>query len=244
MKTTDQSIDQLLQALGTAAVPSGLEQRVNARLAQHSVYQKNAPSLVSRIFKSTWTVSFSYLQIRPATVLTTGIVVFGAGCLFQFAHVRTQTAASGKVPTLLSKPFMPKSPPNTQAISHKFAASSPPSVNLSELQRPSPTSNDFDAIALAETIAPSHPAPPLPLTMQETLLLHSTRPGQPLEIAELDILRESAVNAIAAAHERANVREYIHGLLGPLATAQALTPSNPQPDDGKSISDIEPPSSK
>jgi len=99
-----------------------------------------------------------------------------------------------------------------------------------------------DAIALAETLAPSHPAPPMPLTPQEALLLRSTRQGQPIEVAELETRRESALVQIAEARERATVREYIHGLLGPLATAQTLTTS--PSDDTKPAADSETPPSQ
>jgi hypothetical protein len=103
---------------------------------------------------------------------------------------------------------------------------------------------DLDAIALAETFAPSHPAPPLPLTAQEALLLRSTRQGQPIEVAELETRRTSVLTEIAEARERANLREYIHGLLGPLATAQTLTPLPSPSDDSKPAADSEIPPSQ
>jgi hypothetical protein len=101
-----------------------------------------------------------------------------------------------------------------------------------------------DAIALAETLAPSHPAPPLPLTAQEALLLRSTRQGEPIEVAELETRRESVLTQIAEARERATVREYIHGLLGPLATAQTLTPPPSPSDDTKPAAESETPPSQ
>ncbi len=52
-----------------------------------------------------------------------------------------------------------------------------------------PSAQDLDALALAETLAPSRPAPPMPLTAQEKLIRSATRPGQPIQLAELDLAR-------------------------------------------------------
>ena len=87
-----------------------------------------------------------------------------------------------------------------------------------------------DALALAETLAPSHPAPPMPLTAQEHLLVAATRQGQPIELAELETLRQPALQASAEARQNAIIRRYAQALLGPLAAAQALNPSFPQDD--------------
>jgi hypothetical protein len=84
----------------------------------------------------------------------------------------------------------------------------------------------------------------LPLTEQEALLVRSTRPGQPIELAELETRRISALTQVAEARERNTVREYIHGLLGPLATAETLTSSSPPSDDNKPVADSEIPPSK
>jgi hypothetical protein len=105
-----------------------------------------------------------------------------------------------------------------------------------------PPPTDPDTIALAETLAPSHPAPPMPLTQQERLLISATRQGQPIELAELEPLRQPALRAAAAARERANLRQYIHGLLGPLAAAESLNPTPPVDDPAATA--FAPPSSK
>ncbi len=47
------------------------------------------------------------------------------------------------------------------------------------------TVSGSDAIALSEMHAPSHPAPPLPLTPQEKLLLRIAHKGDPVELAML-----------------------------------------------------------
>ena len=54
---------------------------------------------------------------------------------------------------------------------------------------------DPDTIALAETRAPSHPAPPMPLTQQELLTLAVLRSGDKEEIAALNPVHREALFA-------------------------------------------------
>jgi hypothetical protein len=94
------------------------------------------------------------------------------------------------------------------------------------LSEASPTPTDPDAIALAETLAPSRPAPPMPLTQQELLTLAATRPGQPIQLAELDLARAPALRAAAEASEQASLQRYVKSMLAPFAVAEALSPNN------------------
>jgi hypothetical protein len=243
MNPTDQRIDQLLHALGSTTAPAGIEQRVNARLAQREVVAEHRASLSIRPIGFSLNSRLPRLTLGSGAILAIALAGIGVGFTIHWRYTQTQsiattTQSASSVPAigLHHKPVTP--PSETAAGKHR--ASNVPS------QTPSP-SNDaadaIDALALAETLAPSHPAPALALTDQETLLIHSTRPGQPLEIATLDLLRESALSAVAEARERASIREYVHGLLGPLATAQVLTPASPPSEEILPATDIEPPSS-
>jgi hypothetical protein len=114
-----------------------------------------------------------------------------------------------------------------EGISHPASMPLPTSQPLSATEQPDP-----DTIALAETRAPSHPAPRMPLTAQEHLLLAAARPGQPIEVAELDMARAPILRASAAAREDASIRRYVHTLLAPFAVADALSPTtNSQPQE-------------
>jgi hypothetical protein len=84
----------------------------------------------------------------------------------------------------------------------------------------------------------------LPLTQEEALLLRATRPGQPIEVAELDSLREPMFHAIAEQREYTNIGQYIHALLGPLAAAEVLSPTPAPPDETQPVTVAEAPSSK
>jgi hypothetical protein len=65
---------------------------------------------------------------------------------------------------------------------------------------------DCDPLALAELRAPSHPAPPLPLTAQEQLMLRIIRRGDPTQLAQLDPLQRQA----ALVRERAQVSKFFN----------------------------------
>ena len=233
MNTNDQrldvQIDQLLHAFATTPSPAGLEQRISARLAQGSLATTS---------RSDRTLSQLLIPKQPSSLLR---VFTCATAVLLFAAVGYRA---------LSRPQQHLA--NTQ-IAHTPAATPTtlvhPSVRLSQRARPhsatanlmQPAADDPDTIALAETLAPSHPAPTLPLTAQEALLLRATRPGQPIEVAELETRRDAALTALAAAHRRANIREYIQGLLGPLAIAESLSNSSSQ---ASTVASAEPSSSR
>jgi hypothetical protein len=109
---------------------------------------------------------------------------------------------------------------------------------------PSQQQPDPDTIALAETLAPSRPAPPLPLTAQEHLMLAATRPGQPIEVAELDIARAPILRAATEARETASMDRYVKSLLAPFAVADALSPTTfSQPQEASTPAPPPPPNS-
>jgi hypothetical protein len=66
------------------------------------------------------------------------------------------------------------------------------------------TVDDMDALALEEMRAASQPAPPLPLTKQERLLLHVTHEGASEELAVLDPAKRAAQDK----EERAEVERF------------------------------------
>jgi len=100
-----------------------------------------------------------------------------------------------------------------------------PTARISTTAQSLPATDDPDAIALAETLAPSHPIAPLPLTAEERLLFNATRPGQPIELAQLELAREPNLRAAAVAREHSTLVQLARSLLAPLAAAEALDPT-------------------
>ena len=81
---------------------------------------------------------------------------------------------------------------------------------------------------MAEMQAPSQVAPEMPLTAQERLLQRIVRRGEPIEIAELEPLANSAPHATA--REDDAVKNVVQGFLKQLAAAEAINPTPPTPE--------------
>lgn len=87
----------------------------------------------------------------------------------------------------------------TPAVTHKVAGeTSPlvrpaarPKVKLAEKPSSAPVSNE-DELAMSEMMAPSQPAPPMPLTEQERLLLRAVHDHDPVELAMLEPEKRAA----------------------------------------------------
>jgi hypothetical protein len=233
----DQHLDRVLDALRDTPPPTGLAARVNARLLQ-APEESPVNAVILSFAKDPRILLGSPMRIGWAATACVAIALALLATLHQPAP--TIAEISSETPATQTHPSLPV--PATTRVVQGFSLLSHSDSMATE--RDSARVPDLDAIALAETLAPSHTAPPLPLTAQEALLLRSTRQGQPIEVAELEIRRTSALTQIAEAREQATVRQYIHGLLGPLATAQTLTPPPSPSDDTKPAADSEIPPSQ
>jgi len=236
----DARIDQVLHALRTTEAPSGLEQRIAARLAQAA--EARTQSAITN------PTTFSYVTVILNAVKDPRILLARAPRYWAAAAAltllialttltllhRTPSTTARTLPTALTPTPVRglegaglqsrhNAPIRTAALATEGI--SPSASQPSQTATTSTEQQDPDAIALAETLAPSRPAPPLPLTAQEHLLLAATRPGQPIEIAELDIARAPFLRAAAEARETASINHYAKSLLAPFALADALSPT-------------------
>jgi len=98
--------------------------------------------------------------------------------------------------SLAPHPLIPHSSTNTIALKH-------PTLSI-------PTNHqllcDCDPIALAESQAPSHPAPELPLTDQEKLLRRAAHHADPVELAELN----AATREARLAEDKADFKNFFN----------------------------------
>jgi len=277
----DARIDQVLTALRTTEPPTGLEQRIAARLAQAA--ETRTLSASPTIAESSYfavilnAVKDPCISLAPArrySVATAALTVILALTTMTLLHHRTpfttartapvvapSSSATTKAAVLPSSnstleragfqsrhnapaPISPSAAEEIPAVaaatqaprgfslrSHSplqvprgFSLGSHSPQNAAGVLTPA-SAQDLDQIALAETLAPSHPAPPLPLTAQEHMMLAATRPGQPIQLAELDLARAPNLRAAAKAREEASIDRYVKGLLSPFATADALSPT-------------------
>jgi hypothetical protein len=261
----DQLIDRALQSLRDTHPPTGLEARVAARLAQagdaRAITSSSRASSHSSFAETSSCASFFavilsiakepriLLTLVPLSTLAATALLAITLIAINHDHKPTTTAQSSALP--ITNPTQPSNPAKTLNPAKDFGLATtlvPQGFSLGShrFQKKDgalapAASTDLDTLALAETLAPSHPAPPMPLTAQEHLLALAARQGQPMELAELETLRKPAIEAAAEAHQNAAIRRYAQSLLGPLAAADALNSTSPSPDD---TSTPQPPSSK
>jgi hypothetical protein len=253
----DVAIDQVLDALRATEPPTGLEQRIAARLAQAAEARTLTPSpsaaassLFAVILKAVKHPAILLaLARRYSVAIPAALTILIALTAITVVHHRTPATTAQTLPVhdpqtraphlsdgaVVSKEGIT---PGTTALPSLEAAGlqprstpspSNPSLAGPASSQPSPSAQDLDQIALAETLAPSRPAPPMPLTAQEKLIQAATRPGQPLQLAELDLARAPHLHVAAQAHEIASIDRYVKSLLAPFAVADALQPTTSSP---------------
>jgi hypothetical protein len=237
----DIALDRILSALRDAPAPTGMNQRIAARIAIAQA-QSQRPHLAAR----NWRLVAG--RLAPTYRYALAAIALVALALFTlhdrpspFAQPNTTSAVHSNTSTpvntsksltslgTMNTSIKPRAggPPYTRVERSPTDASAttsgPEARSISSAAAPT----DPDALALAETLAPSRPIPPIPLTAEEHLLLLATRHGQPIELAELETLRLPALQARAEARQQTTIRNYIHSLLGPLAAAEAINPTPP-----------------
>jgi hypothetical protein len=249
----DARIDQVLDALRTTEPPAGLEQRIAARLAQAAEARQANPANASATILSSTPSAASFFAViltlslpkgkaprisfAPAKIYAaaaTALVLLVTLTTITLLHHRTPATTARTTPIVVTPPSnrglegaglqsRHNAPARTVALAAEGISYSSPQPSQT-----APTSTaqpDPDTIALAETLAPSRPAPPMPLTAQEHLMLVAMRPGQPIQLAELDMARAPILRAAAEARETANIDRYAKSLLAPFAVADELQPT-------------------
>ena len=184
MKTSEEIIDQVLSGLRDTQAPAGMEDRVLQAIQDRAS---------SASFWSRWRVSAPLALIRPMAtrpwtwgIATAGVVAVSVSLATLSSHRHDHKIVdSSKQPVLVK--------PQTATVQTATAEYAPTSHAMpikrvaarKETQKVQPLSEE-DALALSEMRAPSHPAPEMPLTDQERLMLRIVRGGDPVELAELD----------------------------------------------------------
>lgn len=210
--STEEALNRVLLGLSSAPSPAGMEARIAARLLQIT----EECSALART-RSRW-----ILTCAAATCIVLALAM--ASLLLH----RRQAIPLTAQPQVNHPAQLAIATPNTIGRPH-FALAAQPAGTKTETSLPSAEpATDYDAIALAETLAPSHAATILPLTAQEQTLVQATRQGQPIEVAELDQVREPALRAAAAAREHRNLLHYVSVWLAPLAAFQSVQPDAPE----------------
>jgi hypothetical protein len=181
MNNPDTTIEKVLAGLKNTQPSVGMESRILRAVQDHA---------------ATRSTSWPLWSLRSIATRTLG-----------YGIAATCAVAMILVPLTLRRGHSAKRPAtnSTSANSLYAPAISPPpsSVNLSRVrssERPlkiakASTVRDEDAVALSDTQAASFPAPPMPLTDQEKLLLRIAHKGDPVQLAMLDPALRARENA-------------------------------------------------
>jgi hypothetical protein len=217
--TNSHDIDRVLTALGNIQPPAHIERRVLAAI-------ENGSASASR-----WTFSPSSSQQWSVVACAAVIVLAGVGLSVHRHRLgtnvavapttavtrrpRTQTLAAERGPAPVAPALRVAakgSAPRAGALTRDASINGRPRLLC-----------DCDPTAVAEANAPSLPAPPLPLTEQERLLLRIAHHPGPVELAELDAHQRE----VSIAEEQAAYKRFFHpaGPLSPDAPTSQPAPS-------------------
>jgi hypothetical protein len=179
MKNSDELVDRLLAAVRDAEAPEGMKQRIAARLQNQSA-----------VTSPTWR---EWRRRVPSWVwgaCMAGAIVIGMVTL-RLNHSKGEGGGA-----TVGKSLVAASVEAGRVETHAIAVDGPHEavVRVKVENKPKGPVGAEDSLAMSEMMAPSQPAPELPLTEQERLFLQVVRRGDPEELAMLEPEKRAARN--------------------------------------------------
>jgi hypothetical protein len=188
MKQTDEDIDRLLNALRDTEPPDGMQHRI----LQHTRHHAPQPSswrtlLTPRLQAHPWAIALSCAAILASTIYWTALRPHPTPHELATSKPIAAPIASRE----LGAPSAPAAEPSATASSSPKVGnrdSNPPSITAPRKNKKptSPNLANDHSNSLDQLAAQNHPAPELPLTDQEKLLLHLVHTYDPVEVAALN----------------------------------------------------------
>jgi hypothetical protein len=200
MENPEKAIERVLAGLRDAEVPVGMEQRIVNAVMERAAVGSGRGWLGWRAI---------WVDTRRAGWVAGVFAMFAAVAMFytvRRAPVLPQRhlVAVGEMPVAGSKGAVEETRRaqvdgvGRREVHERLVVSRP-------ARRPrTDATGDGDSVALSEMHAASHPAPPLPLTEQEKLLLRIVHKGDPVELAMLDPMQRAAREA----KDKADVKSF------------------------------------
>jgi len=185
-QTSQHDIDQVLTALRNTTPPTGMESRILKAVEQRTA------SLPSQLPARTWTWAFGAAALITALALTA-------------IHLH-RNPPSDPVSTASTNHATPTPPLQAASVTNRHLPKPSPSPQPNKITRRSAPLCDCDPLALAESNAPSLPAPEMPLTAQEKLLLRVAQHPDPVQIEQFDLV----VKAARDAEEKAQFQKFFN----------------------------------
>lgn len=186
----DDAVDKVLSALRDAAPPEGMEARIARRLQQHLAAPPTAPFCWREVFANSalagawWRGAIT----GAAAVLLVTATFLLAGHLLQTHQDRASTATNGAANRNIAPAATPVDDSSHGAPGGETRAQpcARPAMMRTASAVPAYTSDALRAETRIESDAPSHPAPPLPLTDQERALIRLVQTASPRQLAVID----------------------------------------------------------
>ncbi|SNT31293.1 hypothetical protein SAMN05421770_107120 [Granulicella rosea] len=208
----EQAIEKVLGGLREVQAPAGLEQRVLRRVAEMEAAGPRP------VWQPVWLASLGRGRSMAYGLAVAALIAGGAALLAVRRPVRMGLDSAQGFSAARTAEDAPDASKNRQRHEPRqgaFAAlrttsslgdgrqkairSKRLSGVFSDARRPATPEDAAESKALSDTLAASHPAPPMPLTEQERLLLKIAHTGDPEELAALNPeLRDRALAKGAA----------------------------------------------
>jgi hypothetical protein len=188
MKNSEEAMEKVLAGLRDAEAPAGMERRIVNALEERAAARSGSGWLWLR---PAWLVA-------PARPIAVGSLVCGVALAGLLAVVLAIPAIRRPGHTSVQARRSPDPVGSLALGASQVAAKSAQPVSsrsggvrvMGEIKAEGRTSAegvvDFDSVAVEDMHAPSRPAPPMPLTEQERLLLRLVHKDDPVELAMLD----------------------------------------------------------
>jgi hypothetical protein len=209
MKNADDAIERVLMGLRDAEAPAGMERRILAAIEDRALDTARAGA------RAGWHLPLWLVGVaRPSALRYAVMGCAAAGVIALVLTIpgrsrREQAplkAKMGSVANGQSGPVVEESvigsqqPASTARLARTARVANAPEGPVAGGNE----ADDLDAVAMSETRAASFPAPPMPLTEQERLLVRMLHRGDGVELAMLD----SKMEALRDAEEKAEFQRF------------------------------------
>jgi hypothetical protein len=208
MKNSEEAIAKVLAGLRDAEAPDGMERRILKALEDKASAQSRS---VWRRLRPLWLVA----PTRPVATMSlvcgiafTGLfaVALAIPAIRRLGHTPAQSSPQSKMSSAPAGSLPLETPETPETVAKGVRLPSPGSSArlIAKKNAGAKALRDSDSVALSEMHDASYPAPPMPLTEQEKLLLRIAHKRDPVELAMLD----PVVRAARDAEEKADVTKF------------------------------------
>jgi hypothetical protein len=175
MNNSNETVDRVLACLRDIEAPEGMDHRI-----LRAMHARAATSSEPRRAASPLTPKFWLAATASAAIVIIAIWWSASVHRPPLHDLATNTTTTAKPNTVLA--------PKRQAdpAAHPASPTRPQHVAASVQTQATKPAEASEPEALSDTLAASHPAPPLPLTEQEQLLIRILHKGDPVELASLN----------------------------------------------------------